>query len=284
MPAASERPLAHPVPKQHPVSVPEFTSRGPVLLLALVTLAGAWLRLFHLGNKSLWLDEGFTVTIARMTWPNFVHLWWYGEAGFQGTFFLLIRGWLPLGQSEAWIRLPAAVFGIASIPLIYLVARKLMGVIPALASAAMLAFSPTHVYYSREARSYTMTILLVLLSSWLFTRAVEQERERDWVLWVLFSVLAVYSHYFASLVMVAQACSLFFHKKPTPWGRLIVHALVILAMSAPGITYVLRAPLAASGGYAGKPWDGRAPQAASRFLVGDCVMRSFNSNDLHPIS
>jgi hypothetical protein len=40
----------------------------------------------------------------------------------------------------------------------------------------------------------------------------------------------------------------------------------------------------ASGGYAGKPWDGRAPQAASRFLVGDCVMRSFNSNDPHPIS
>jgi uncharacterized membrane protein len=119
MPAASERPLAHPAPKQHPVSVPEFTSRGRVLLLTLVTLAGAWLRLFHLGNKSVWLDEGFMVTIARMTWPNFVHLWWSGEAGFQGTFFLLIRGWLHLGQSEAWIRLPAAIFGIASIPMIY---------------------------------------------------------------------------------------------------------------------------------------------------------------------
>jgi len=242
MPAASERPLAHSTPKQSSVSVPELTSRGRVLLLTLVTLAGAWLRLFHLGTKSLWLDEGATVTLARMAWPQFVHVWWYGEASFQGAFFLLMRVWLHLGPGEFWVRLPAAIFGIASIPLIYLLARKLVGVVPALAAAAIFAFSPTHVYYSQEARSYTMTILLVLVSSWFFVRAVEQNRETDWALWTLFSVMAVYSHTFASLVMVAQACSLFFHKKPTPWGRLIVHALVILAMCAPGLTYVLRVP------------------------------------------
>ncbi|MFI5115395.1 MAG: glycosyltransferase family 39 protein [Terriglobales bacterium] len=212
------------------------------MLLILVTLAGAWLRLFHLGSKSLWLYEGATVTLARMAWPQFVHVWWYGEASFQGAFFLLMRVWLHLGQTEFWVRLPAAIFGIASIPLIYLLARKLVGVGPALAAAAIFAFSPTHVYYAQEARGYTMTILLVLVSSWFFVRAVEDNRERDWALWTVFSVLAVYSHTFASLVMVAQACSLFSRKKPTPWGRLIVHALVILAMSAPGITYVLRVP------------------------------------------
>ncbi len=112
----------------------------------------------------------------------------------------------------------------------------------ALASAAILAFSPTHVYYSQEARSYTMTILLVLVSSWFFARAVEENRERDWLLWTLFGVLAVYSHYFGALVLVAQACSLFFHKKPTPWTRMIIHGLAILAIAAPGLTYVLRVP------------------------------------------
>jgi 4-amino-4-deoxy-L-arabinose transferase-like glycosyltransferase len=177
-----------------------------------------------------------------MAWPQFVHVWWYGEASFQGAFFLMMRGWLHLGQSEVWVRLPAAIFGIASIPLIYLVARKLVGVGPALASAAILAFSPTHVYYSQEARSYTVTILLVLVSSWFFVQAVEQNREADWALWTVFGVLAVYSHYFASLVLVAQACSLFFHKKPAPWGRLVVHGLAILAFAAPGLTYVLRVP------------------------------------------
>ena len=242
MPAASERPFAHPVSKPFFLSNLESDHRSRAWLLVLLTLAGAALRLFHLGRQSFWLDEGATVTLARMSWPNFVHLWWCCEASFQGAFFLLIRGWSHLGQTEAWIRLPAALFGIASIPLIYIVARNLVGVRAALASAAILAFSPTHVYYSREARSYTMTILLVLLSSWFFTRAVEDEHEKDWALWVVFSVLAVYSHYFACLVMVGQACSLFFHKKPAPWRGLILHGLAILALSAPGITYVLRVP------------------------------------------
>jgi mannosyltransferase len=242
MPAASEHPLAHPAPKQYSAPAPELTPRGRALFLTLVTLAGAWFRLFHLGAKSLWLDEGATVTLARMAWPHFVHVWWYGEASFQGAFFLLMRGWLHLGQGEVWVRLPAAIFGIASIPLIYLLARKLVGVGPALASAAILAFSPTHVYYSQEARSYTLTILLAMVSSWFFVNAVEDNRERDWALWTVFGVLAVYSHYFASLVLVAQASSLFFDKKPTPWGRLVIHGLAILAITAPGLTYVLRVP------------------------------------------
>ncbi|MGB8769870.1 MAG: glycosyltransferase family 39 protein [Candidatus Korobacteraceae bacterium] len=241
MPAASERPLVHPAPQQESVWASVLIRRR-VWFLTLVTLAGAGFRLFHLGTKSLWLDEGATVTLARMAWPHFVHVWWYGEASFQGAFFLLMRGWLHLGQSEVWVRLPAAIFGIASIPLIYLVGRKLMGVGPALASAAILAFSPTHVYYSQEARSYTMTILLVLVSSWFLVRAVEQNHERDWALWTVFGALAVYSHYFASLVLVAQACSLFFRKRPAPWGRLIIHGLAILAIAAPGLTYVLRVP------------------------------------------
>jgi mannosyltransferase len=242
MPAASEPPLAYPVPEQSSALAPEFTRRGRVLFLTLITLAGAWFRLFHLGTKSLWLDEGATTVLARMAWPHFAHVWWYGEASFQGAFFLLMRLWLQPGQNEVWVRLPAALFGIASIPVIYLVARKLVGVRPALASAAILAFSPTHVYYSQEARSYTMTILLVMVSSWFFVRAVEENRETDWALWTLFSVLAVYSHYFAALVPVAQACSLFFDKKPTPWGRMVIHGLAILAITAPGLTYVLRVP------------------------------------------
>src|SRR5271169_3739081 len=242
MPAGSERSLAHLMPKRYFLSDPESTRHGRVLIIILLTLAGGCFRLFHLGTKSLWLDEGATVALARMAWPHFVHVWWYGEASFQGAFFLLMRGWLHLGQSEAWVRLPAAIFGIASIPVIYLVARKLVGLRPALASAAILAFSPTHVYYSQEARSYTMTILLLLVSTWFFVRAVEQNRERYWILWTVFSVLAVYSHYFAALVLVAQACSMFFLRKPAPWRRLFLHGLAILAIAAPGITYVFRVP------------------------------------------
>lgn len=241
MPAAREPSLADPQRERSEVSPGEISHRHTVLLLALLTIMGAWLRLSHLGGKSLWLDEGATVALARTSWQHFAWVWWYGEANLQTVYFLLMRGWIHLGQSEAWLRLPSALFGIASIPAIFLVARKFMGAAPALASAALLTFSPTHVSYSQEARSYTLTILLVLLSTYLFVRAVELGRRKDWVLWTLVGILAFYSHDFAALVLVAQASSLFFKAKLAPWRPVMICGAVILLVALPGLTYVFRA-------------------------------------------
>jgi mannosyltransferase len=216
-------------------------SREQVAILALLTVAGAWLRLSHLGSKSLWLDEGATVALARASRQHFAWVWWHGEANLQTIYFLLMRAWIHLGDSEAWLRLPSALFGIASIPVLYALARKFMGAAPALAAAALLAFSPSDVYYSQEARGYTLAVLLVLLSTCYFVRAVEQNQPRDWLLWTLFGVLAFYSHDFAALVLVAQAASVFFKAPPLPWRRLIACGAVIFLLAIPGLTYVFRA-------------------------------------------
>src|SRR5208283_5242433 len=162
MALASQRAVADDAPKQATVPARETPHTTAVMLLVLLTLVAAWLRLSHLGSKSLWLDEGATVALARASWRHFGWVWWYGEANLQTVYFLLMRGWVHGGLSEAWLRLPSALCGIASVPLMYIVARRLVSAGAALASAALLAFSPTHVYYSQEARSYTLTILLVL--------------------------------------------------------------------------------------------------------------------------
>ncbi len=209
------------------------------LLVAFLTLAAAVLRLLHLGAKSLWYDEPLTVALARISWPSFTRLWSNGEAAYQGAYFLFMRGWIRLGDNEAWLRLPSALFAIASVPLIYVVARKLVGEKAALASAAMLAFSSTSVYYSQEARGYTLTIFLVLLSAWAWVRAVQDGRESDWLLWTLFSALAIYSHLFASLAVIAQACSLFALHGARPWRRMMLHGLMIVALTAPGFAFLL---------------------------------------------
>jgi 4-amino-4-deoxy-L-arabinose transferase-like glycosyltransferase len=210
-------------------------------LLALLTIAGAWLRLSHLGTKSLWIDEGATVALSRASWQHFAWVWWHGEANLQTIYFLLLRGWIHLGNSETWLRFPSALFGIAAIPLLYFVARKFMGVEPALAAAALLAFSPTHVYYSQEARGYTLAILMVLLSTYFFVRAVESCRRRDWALWMWTSILAFYCHDFTALVLVAQACSMLFKAEPKRWRSLLIRGTIIFALAVPGLTYVFRA-------------------------------------------
>ena len=242
MALASEHPVSDDVPKQVSVPARETTNAADAVWLAVLTIVAAWLRLSHLGSKSLWLDEGATVALARASWQHFAWVWWHGEANLQTVYFLLMRVWIHGGLSEAWLRLPSALFGIASVPLMYMVARRLVSASAALASTALMAFSPAHVYYSHEARSYTLAILLVLLSSYFFVGAVEEGRRRGWMLWTVFSILAFYSHDFAALVLVAQVCSLLFRRtSPATWRRVIFCGLLMLASALPGLTYVFRA-------------------------------------------
>ena len=215
-------------------------ARHTALILTFLTLGGAALRLWHLGAKSLWLDEGATVALARTSWRHFAWVWWHGEASLQTIYFLLMRAWVHGGLSEAWLRLPSALFGIASIPLLYIVARKLMAEPAALAAAALLAVSPAHVYYSQEARGYALAILLVLSSAYFFIDAVEDGRSRDWMLWTIFGIAAFYTHYFAALVLVAQAFSLLF-LRPRPWRSFLPCAAIIFVAALPGLSYVFRA-------------------------------------------
>ena len=221
------------------------------MALIVLTLAAAGLRLAHLGSKSLWLDEGATVALASASWQRFAWIWWHGEANLQTVYFLLMRGWIHGGLSETWLRLPSALFGIAGSPAVHRGPKIIAGG-AALGQprAPMLTFSPTHVYYSQEARSYTLTILLVLLSTYFFIRAVERDQRKDWVLWTAFGILAFYSHYFATLVLIAQASSLPFRGtfSATPrlgsgqaLKRVLFCGLVIVVAALPGLTYVFRA-------------------------------------------
>jgi mannosyltransferase len=238
MPVAGVLPLANLASGQAPVKT---SAQAAPFILALITLAGAWLRLSHLGSKSLWLDEGATVALARASWQYFTWVWWHGEANLQTIYFLLMRGWIHLGSSEAWIRSLSAIFGIVSIPLMYAVARRFTVVTWSLAAAGLLAFNPTHVYYSQEARSYTLAMFLVLLSTYFFVSAVEGGRPRDWTFWTIFSAAAFYTHDFAALVLVAQAASLFFKAPPVPWRRMFLCGAIIFVAAIPALTYVFRA-------------------------------------------
>src|SRR5919109_3903231 len=68
-----------------------------------VTALGAVLRLIFLGKKSLWLDEIFSVSIAKLDGPGFrnVVLSW---EGFMGLYYALLRAWIKLGDSEFIVR------------------------------------------------------------------------------------------------------------------------------------------------------------------------------------
>ena len=142
-----------------------------LMLLGIVCIALA-LRLYKLGEWSLWVDEAHTwrdVTIPLGEFFNSARRWY--PLSYLGLRGLLESGVLP-GESEYWLRMPFALFGIVTVPLLALVGNQLVGRRAALLGALFLAINPWHIYWSQNARAYVLVIFFVVVSVGLFLRGV----------------------------------------------------------------------------------------------------------------
>src|SRR5207245_3856486 len=136
-------------------------------VLALIAAVSAILCFHSLAAKPFWFDEGVSVAIARLDWSNFVRILWRREAN-MSLYYLLFHFWLHLGKSEFFVRTLSVVFALATIPVLYLLGRRLFDSRVGLVAAALLAVNAYFVRYSQEARSYTLMLFLCMLSSLYF--------------------------------------------------------------------------------------------------------------------
>src|SRR3990167_4933057 len=133
-----------------------------------VLILGIILRLISI-NQSLWLDEATTAIASQLSLSDFfTHF--ISKDFHPPLYYLIIHYWSSIfGISEIALRIPSVIFGISTIYIVYLVAREIKikwPIIPAL----FLATSGLHIYYSQEARMYSMAAFLVSLSVYLFLR------------------------------------------------------------------------------------------------------------------
>lgn len=175
--------------------------RLPILALLAAALL---LRLYRL-NDGLWYDE-------IGTWIRFMHLPFakiptvYGSENQHLLFSILARASLLIfGESNWAFRLPAALFGVASVWSTWWMARIVTSSREAFFSAALLTFSYHHVWFSQNARGYSGLLFWTMLASGFLIRALESNVRRDWLLWAICAALGVYNHATMSFVLVAHA-------------------------------------------------------------------------------
>jgi hypothetical protein len=178
------------------------------LLSALLAIA-AILRFIYLARKSFWFDEGVSVQIARLDWYNFARILWRREAN-MSLYYLLLRGWLHLGHSEFFIRSLSVAASLATLPVLYWLGRRLFDRRVALIAALLLTFNAYHIRYAQEARSYSLFVFLGTLSSAFFLECLACPSRRNRLGHILASALAVYAHFYAVLLLMAQWLSLRF--------------------------------------------------------------------------
>jgi mannosyltransferase len=187
----------------------EFDGSGRIDPLVPVLMAvGFVIDLVRGGSKSVWLDEAISVSYAREGFGQFLHTASHRDPN-MGLYYLLLRPWTAIfGESESAIRSLSAVFAALAVGAVAVLGRRLFDRWTGLIAGLFLALNAFFVEYAQTARSYTLLVLLVVLSSYFFVAELERPSLGSAVGYVVSSALAVYAHYFAVYALVAQLLTL----------------------------------------------------------------------------
>jgi uncharacterized membrane protein len=156
--------------------------------LLVIVAAGLALRLPNLGY-SFYGDEGFSIVRDSLKFIT------DSEDRFRPVFFSLLYLWRHLGfHGEVGLRLLPLLFGLAQIPLAFLVGRKLRDEKLGCAFAALVAVSPLLIEFSQELRMYSLVGMLALLQMLILLRLLEKSSWSRWIWFVVVAVIGVYTH------------------------------------------------------------------------------------------
>jgi mannosyltransferase len=133
--------------------------RRVAFALGVVTVIGFLLRVWEIGAKGLWLDEAFSVWLS---WQPLGELlsWVVKIDQHPPLYYALLHFWMKVaGDNPNDVRMLSAILGTLTIPVMFLLGRRLMGTTVGLLAALILALSPFHVRFAQETRMYTTLTL-----------------------------------------------------------------------------------------------------------------------------
>jgi len=185
-------------------------------VLAVLTVGGLALRAIGL-NSQLWYDEIVTlVQSVRLPFAKLISTYPWDN---QHTLYSLLAKLCVsvFGESPWALRLMAMLMGTATIPVLYLFGRQVATRREALGSAALLAVSYHHVFYSQNARAYTGLLLATIVATSIFLRSIQAPSRSLAMAYAVVVGLGSYLH----LTMVFVALS---------------HAIILIGIAAQGFS------------------------------------------------
>ncbi|MFN8453588.1 MAG: glycosyltransferase family 39 protein [Anaerolineae bacterium] len=143
-------------------------------------------------TRGLWEDEALTILVARQPLIRLFSILSSADVH-PPLYFLLVKIFMSLGQSEFVIRLPSALCSAAAVGVLYLLGRDMFDERVGLVGALLMAVSPLQLLYAQEARMYAQLLLLAGLSGWTFFHAWSSQGWRWWILFTVSAAVACYT-------------------------------------------------------------------------------------------
>jgi len=221
---------------------------------ALILLAGAGLRCWHLERESIWWDEFTSVvhldppsdwqaspdfirwnqTVIRDTAPSLLAFWKQNRSMDPATmpmYYTFEYLWTRYVSNDFnTLRYLSIFIAMLVLPAAYLLGRSFFGPGAGLIVMLCVALSPIHWQFAREIRMYGLMTLLAALSVWTFVHLVRGGKRRWWAGHGAATLFLLWTHPFAVLVPFTEGVFwlLFF---PRDWRR-IARWVALMALAA----------------------------------------------------
>ena len=187
-------------------------------LLAVLFVLALLSRVWNLTNfpDNIYPDEIMTGTVATQSYlspttpPSVFSTLWSG-IDLPALWFWFVAVFLKLGgTSLAMLRLPAALFGAATVISLYALLRGTWGRYAAIAGSTIMGVSVSNVHYSRLALNNIVTQFFWATCFFFLLRALRSRRPSDWVLAGLSAGLSEYFYYGTRLLPFILAAFMVF--------------------------------------------------------------------------
>lgn len=176
--------------------------RREMAWLLLILAATITARFWALGSAGLWLDEAYTVNLVRGSLGEILRQLQTADDA-PPLFYLLEKLVVSgFGESEAAARLLPALAGTVAVVLAWRIGREVSqrtGIL----CASVFAVSGLAVFYSQQARSYSLLHALSLLLLWASLRVMERPDRRRTGIFGITALLLLYTHNLALWIVLA---------------------------------------------------------------------------------
>ncbi|OQY14620.1 MAG: hypothetical protein B6I30_00135 [Desulfobacteraceae bacterium 4572_187] len=185
-----------------------FKYLRPNIAFVFVVSLAALLSLYQLSSKSIWYDEACSISFAHQD----PHLLFEHSYLFRPLYFVMLKIWIFLwGHGEFSARLLSVFFSIFSIFPLYLIGNRLWDNKTSFFIVLLYALSPYRVMISQQIQYYSLFVLLGLMSMYWFIQIIYKSRNKPYGFYMLFSLLFLYTHPYALLLIITQNLYIFWY-------------------------------------------------------------------------
>lgn len=203
----------------------------------LALLAAFWVASADVQRESLWFDEGYTLYIirdegqppdrvtgvARFVWHSLTSAVARARADVHPPlYFVALDVWTLLaGESVLAVRLLSVWFGLIGVAATGALGKRLFGYRAGLVAMLALGTASMVVYYSREARMYSLLLALAALAVLAYWRWLRRPTAFRTVIYGAVMAALLYTHYAGVFIILAQGLHLLLTRPRRVWRWLI---------------------------------------------------------------